>query len=70
MWGLAGMETIFIAATSIIIFTFTAIAAVLWNVMTFLRTDSFDFRFLMLILLAVAAKYVHDRVKVILKEHT
>lgn len=64
------METLFIAATSIIIFVFTALAAVLWKVMAFLKTDSFDFRFLMLILLAVAAKFVHDRVKVILKEHT
>ncbi len=64
------METIFVAATAIIIFVFTALAAVLWKVMAFLKTGSFDFRFLMLILLAVAAKFVHDRIKVVLKEHT
>ncbi len=64
------METIFVAATAVIIFVFTALAAVLWNLMAFLKTGSFDFRFLMLILLAVAAKFVHDRIKVVLKEHT
>ena len=64
------METLFIAATGILIFVFTAVAVFLWNIMAFLKTGSFDFRFLMLILLAVAARYVHDRVKVVLKEHT
>lgn len=64
------METLFIAATAIIIFVFTALAAVMWKTMGFLKVGSFDFRFLALILLAVAAKFVHDRIKVVLKEHT
>lgn len=64
------METLFIAATSIIIFTFTALAVVLWGALAFLKTPVFDFRFVMLILLAIAAKFVHDRIKVVLKEHT
>ena len=64
------MESLFIAATGIMIFVFTALAALLWKAMAFLKTASFDFRFLILILLAVAAKYVHDRAKVVLKEHT
>ena len=64
------MEPLFIAATGIMIFVFTALAALLWKATAFLKMGSFDFRFLMLIILAVAAKYVHDRVKVVLKEHT
>lgn len=63
------METLFVAVTAVIVFVFTALAVVLWNAMAFLKTSAFDFRFLMLILLAVAAKYVHDRIKVVLKEH-
>ena len=64
------METLFIAATAVIVFVFTALAVFLWNTMAFLKLGSFDLRFLMVILLAVAAKYVFDRVKVVLREHT
>ena len=64
------METLFIAATAVIVFVFAAMAVFLWSAMTFLKLGSFDLRFLMVILLAVAAKYVFDRIKVVLKEHT
>ncbi|MBI2580800.1 hypothetical protein HYV85_03230 [Candidatus Woesearchaeota archaeon] len=64
------MKTLFVAATAVVVFVFAALAVLLWNTMTFPRTDYFDFRFLMLILLAIAAKFVHDRIKVVLKEHT
>lgn len=64
------METIFIAATAVIIFVFTALAVFLWSFMAFLKLGSFDLRFIMVVLLAVAAKYVFDRVKVVLREHT
>ena len=64
------MKTLFIAATAVIVFVFAALAVILWNVMAFLKLGSFDLRFLMIILLAVAAKYVFDRIKVVLKEHT
>ena len=64
------METLFIASTAVIIFVFTALAVFLWNVTPFLKVGFFDFRFIMLALLAIAAKFVYDRVKVVLKEHT
>lgn len=70
MLKLARMTTLFIAATAAVVFVFTALAVFLWNTMTFLKLGSFDLRFLMIIALAVAAKYVFDRVKVVLKEHT
>ncbi len=64
------METLFIAATGIAVFIFSAVAVVLWKATGFLKIGLFDFRFLLIILLAVAAKYVFDRIKVVLKEHT
>ncbi len=64
------METLFIAATAVVVFIFSAVAVVLWKATAFLRIGSFDLRFLMIILLAVAAKYVFDRIKVVLREHT
>lgn len=64
------METLFISATAVIIFVFSALAVVLWKTMAFLKVGSFDMRFIMLILLALAAKFVFDRIKIVLKEHT
>ena len=64
------METFFISATAIAPFIFSAVAIVLWKATAFLKVGSFDFRFLMIILLALAAKFVFDRIKVVLKEHT
>ncbi len=64
------METLFIAATAVVVFVFSALAVVLWKFMAFLKVGFFDMRFLMLILLALAAKFVFDRIKVVLKEHT
>lgn len=64
------METLFVAATAVIVFVFSALAVVLWKLTAFLKLGSFDLRFLMIILLAVVAKYVFDRIKVVLKEHT
>ncbi len=64
------MDKPFIAATAVIVFVFSALAIVLWKLMAFLKLGSFDMRFLMVILLGLAAKMVFDRVKVILKEHT
>lgn len=64
------METIFLAATAVIVFVFSAAAVFLWNVTGFLKMGAFDLRFLMLILLAILAKMAFDRVKVVLKSHT
>ena len=64
------METLFIAATASMVFIFSAVAIVLWKATAFLKVGFFDLRFVMLILLAVAAKFVFDRIKVVLKEHT
>ena len=64
------METIFLAATALIIFVFAALAVVLWRMTGFLKMGVFDFRFLLLILLALVAKMAFDRVKLILKSHT
>ncbi|MBI2144895.1 hypothetical protein HYU18_01080 [Candidatus Woesearchaeota archaeon] len=64
------MGTIFLAATVVIVFVFTALAVLLWSVTGFLKVGAFDLRFLMLIILALLAKMVFDRVKVVLKEHT
>ena len=64
------METLFIAATAVIVFVFAALSVVLWKATAFLKVGAFDLRFLVIILLAVAAKFVFDRVKVVLKEHT
>ncbi len=64
------METPFLAATAVVAFVFSALAVVLWKLTAFLKLGSFDLRFIMVILLALAAKYVFDRVKVVLKEHT
>ena len=64
------METLFIAATAIAVFIFSAVAVVLWKATAFLKVGFFDFRFVLMILLAVAAKYLFDRIKVVLKKHT
>ena len=64
------METLFIAATAILVFIFSALTIVLWKVTAFLKVGAFDLRFLVVILLALAAKFVFDRIKVVLKEHT
>ncbi len=64
------METIFLAATAVIVFVFAAAAVFLWNVTGFLRMGAFDFRFLMLVMLALLAKMAFDRAKVVLKAHT
>ena len=67
---MALMETLFVAATAVIIFVFTALAVVLWKATAFLKAGPFDFRFLMVIALVLAAKFIFDRVKVVLKAHT
>jgi hypothetical protein len=64
------MSTLFIGIALITGFAFLYLAIFLWNLTGFLKTGFFDFRFVVVIGLALLAKLVIDRIRIVFNTYT